>query len=154
MTRLSRLLTTPRGLWGAVMAMGFLGAVCRYLLTLALPDDGGISVSTLSVNMVGCFALALVNEWLGRRTHLPSGFVKALGVGFVGSFTTLSAVQIGTFSALLRQDYGLACLEMGLTVVLSIVAVATGHLVCGVLARHRVERLRSARRCRRGGASR
>ena len=71
--------------------MGFLGASLRYLLELAFPSQGGFPYATLIVNIFGCFTLEIINQYVGRRLHLPGPLVKSLGIGLVGAFTTLSA---------------------------------------------------------------
>lgn len=136
-------------LLSAIMGMGFLGALSRYALMYVLPDEG-ISLSTLIINVIGCYALPFVNEWLGRRLHLPKIFCQALGVGFVGSFTTLSAIELNVFSFLYFGDYLRAVLELSITVVTTLAATVAGHYTCEVLAKRRLEKLKSARAERHG----
>lgn len=90
-SHLSAALRAPRALAPLVLLMGFLGASLRYLLELALPSQGGFPYATLIVNIFGCFTLEIINQYVGRRLHLPGPLVKSLGIGLVGAFTTLSA---------------------------------------------------------------
>ena len=77
-----------------VAAGGFLGAVSRYGIDVAVGDATG--VGTFTVNVIGSFALGLlVTRATTRRTQL---FV---GTGALSSFTTYStfagdAVVLGT----------------------------------------------------------
>lgn len=77
-----------------VAAGGFLGAVSRYGIDVAVGDATG--VGTFAVNVIGSFALGfLVTRATTRRTQL---FV---GTGALSSFTTYStfagdAVALGT----------------------------------------------------------
>ncbi|MFO8116612.1 MAG: CrcB family protein [Halorubrum sp.] len=86
---------TPLGFL-LVAAGGFLGAVARYGVDVAVGDSTG--VGTLVVNAVGSFALGLlVSRATTTRTQL---FV---GTGALSSFTTYStfvgdAVALGGFS--------------------------------------------------------
>lgn len=72
----------------AVSVGGALGAVLRYSLTLAEPDDSGFPWTTFTINLVGAFLLALLPASARVRRHplLP----PLLGTGVLGGFTTLS----------------------------------------------------------------
>lgn len=72
----------------AVSVGGALGALLRYSLTLAEPDDGGFPWTTFTINLVGAFLLALLPASARVRRHplLP----PLLGTGVLGGFTTLS----------------------------------------------------------------
>lgn len=70
-SHLSAALRAPRALTPLVLFMGFLGATLRYLLELALPSQGGVPCATLIVNVFGCFTLEIINQYVGRRLHLP-----------------------------------------------------------------------------------
>ncbi len=85
-SHLSAALRAPRALTPLVLFMGFLGATLRYLLELALPSQGGVPYATLIVNVFGCFTLEIINQYVGRRLHLPGPLVKSLGIGLVGAF--------------------------------------------------------------------
>lgn len=89
--RAQKLLRRKGALTPLILVMGFIGASLRYLLECALPANGGFPAATLVINIFGCFVLELVNQYVGRRMHLPGALVKSLGVGLVGAFTTISA---------------------------------------------------------------
>ncbi|MDI2098410.1 fluoride efflux transporter FluC [Ruicaihuangia caeni] len=75
----------------AVFVGGAIGAAGRYAIDLALPHGSGeFPLSTLLVNVLGSFALALL---VGARwERMPQPARLALGPGLLGSFTTFSAV--------------------------------------------------------------
>lgn len=80
---------------------GFLGAVTRYGIGLALPQGSGemFPWSTLLVNLLGSLLLGyLLSAWSRRR--VPAWFTEVAGTGFLGAFTTFS-----TFNAQLWQLY-------------------------------------------------
>lgn len=79
-------LSDPHALTPLVLLMGFLGASLRYALEMALPAQGGFPAATLIVNIFGCFTLEIINQYVGRRTQLPTPLVKSMGVGLVGAF--------------------------------------------------------------------
>jgi CrcB protein len=76
-----------------VMLAGAFGTAARYLLAGLVQTGSGLGfpVGTLTVNVVGCFAvgwlgeLALLGDVLPERTRVP------VFAGFLGAFTTYSA---------------------------------------------------------------
>lgn len=72
-----------------VFAGGALGSLARYLLSLALPGLWPVFV----VNTVGSFLLGLLLGWFGP--HGPDDTLRLLlGTGFLGGFTTYSALAL------------------------------------------------------------
>lgn len=85
--------------WLGIGIGGFLGAMSRYGLTrLAQQTLGGTwPYGTWMVNLLGSFLLAALAAWLVRYPHsLQPVLVKALSVGFLGSFTTMSTFIMET----------------------------------------------------------
>ena len=128
-----------------ILFMGFIGASLRYLLELALPTEGGFPFATLSINIFGCFVLELINQYVGRRMHLPAALVKSLGVGLVGAFTTLSAFSTECLGFIHAGKVGLAALYIGVTIVASFLASLAGHGVCRALDSLRFARIEKRR---------
>lgn len=133
------------GLFGAV------GALLRALLGLAC-DGAPFPVGTLLVNVVGCFALELVYNYLGRRVHLSKDLVSAMGTGLLGAFTTMSAFSYQTV-AYLQSGATLAAFSYAaLTIALCLGATATGHVASIRIARKRLARRKEAIARRREAA--
>lgn len=143
--RAAHLLKQPRMLTPLVLAMGFIGATLRYLLECALPAGGGFPFATLVINIVGCFALEIINQYVGRRLHLPAPVVKSLGLGLVGAFTTLSALSTECLSFLQTGAFGMFAFYLALTIATTFVAALAGHAAADALALRRVRRMRSRR---------
>ncbi|EFQ82983.1 putative protein CrcB [Aeromicrobium marinum DSM 15272] len=80
-----------RGPWVLVLLGGTAGTLARYGIDTAVPADGAFAPSTVFVNLVGSFALGLL---LGSG---PSSRLRLLvGTGFLGGFTTYSALAVQT----------------------------------------------------------
>lgn len=82
-----------------VAATGALGALSRALIGVALPPVHGWPVSTLIANLTGALALGVVLEACARfgpwhRTALRVRI--AVGTGFLGGYTTFSALALET----------------------------------------------------------
>lgn len=103
---------------------GFLGAVSRYAVGVALPA-GTLPWGTLAANVCGSFALGVVlyearlAGVLGPETRL------VLGTGFLSSFTTYSTFASET--AALAPE--LAALNVALNYALGFAAVVCGREV-------------------------
>lgn len=129
--------------------MGFLGASLRYLLELALPSQGGFPYATLIVNIFGCFTLEIINQYVGRRLHLPGPLVKSLGIGLVGAFTTLSAFSTECLGFFRDGEVELAAAYITITIFVTFIASLCGKIASNYLALHRLRRIRKKRAAER-----
>jgi CrcB protein len=109
-----------------VGAGGFLGAVSRYLLSLAVQPRGTVfPVGTLAVNILGCLCIGLVFG-LFDRGGLSAEWRVFLATGFLGGFTTFSAFSNETFMLLRDGHAAYALLYVGGSVVLGLLATWLG----------------------------
>ena len=120
--------------------MGFVGAILRYLLELAFAG-ASLPFGTLLINVVGCFALVIVNGFVGRRLHVGAGLVRAMGTGLLGAFTTLSAFTAETIEMLSDGRFGMAAAYITVTFVLCFLAALAGSAADDVLAKRRMRKL-------------
>ncbi|MCO1338111.1 hypothetical protein BJH93_04260 [Kocuria polaris] len=128
---------------GAVAAAGFVGTLLRYGLFLAFDGSNGPLASgagslpwgTFAANVLGCFVLGALTGWwetAGRLHASGTGTVRlAVAGGFLGSFTTFSAVAVVLPIATLSGtgDVWLLCLYTALTALTSFAAAGFGLLV-------------------------
>jgi CrcB protein len=81
----------------AVAAGGMAGTLARWLLVEVLPSPADSPVPgwfmLSGVNLLGAFLLGLLTALASRRS-LPRWLRAGLGVGLLGSFTSLSAVVL------------------------------------------------------------
>lgn len=105
---------------------GAIGAVLRFgvglgVLRLAGP---GFPVAILTVNVIGSFLMGLFAVFAFHKgvEHL-NPFVMT---GIFGGFTTFSAFSLEAFTLYERGDVGQAMMYIGLSVILSLVALAIG----------------------------
>jgi len=100
---------------------GILGAVCRYSLSLAVPNSGGFPSTTLFINLLGCFCLAWLFTTFTKRTPIVLG----IGTGFCGAFTTYSTFSLETLLLLQHSEW--------LQAILYVVVSVVGGLLCAWL---------------------
>ncbi|WP_176215180.1 fluoride efflux transporter FluC [Cytobacillus gottheilii] len=74
-----------------VAAGGFLGAICRYAITLFFADKTNrhFPMGTFLVNLFGSFLLGLV-----VGSSMNGGFYAFSAIGFLGGFTTFSTLSV------------------------------------------------------------
>ena len=111
---------------------GFCGALLRFFMqSLPLPWVDGFPISTIVANTLGSFLIVVV-FCAGQRAHLLSpALVKVLNRGFLGAFTTLSAVCVDADELLASgNDLG-AFLYVALTFVLSFGAALAAMRIFG-----------------------
>ena len=82
----------------AVAVGGALGALARYGAGLlgAVWFGRETWITTLLVNVAGSFALGMLFGLVGRRSEHLLLLQSALGVGFLGAFTTFSTYAVQT----------------------------------------------------------
>ena len=103
---------------------GAMGALTRYLITSFSDNflDYQLPLGTLIVNILGCFAAGCVVGFFGTKvTDLYLFFV----IGFLGSFTTMSAFSLQTME-LYQGNNVLGLIYIILTFTLTIVATYVG----------------------------
>ncbi len=105
---------------------GFLGAIARYSMGLALPFDGNFPLATLLVNVIGCFLIAIAAFY---KNLLPETFFLFFVPGFLGAFTTFSAFGVETFRLIESQQWSLALLNVGLNLFFGFGAITLVMLV-------------------------
>ena len=143
--RAQALLRRRGALTPLILVMGFIGASLRYLLECAMPANGGFPLATLVINIFGCFVLELVNQYVGRRMHLPGALVKSLGVGLVGAFTTISAFSTECLAFLQAGEVGLWAAYITATLATTFLASLAGHAACRGLDAWRLVRIERRR---------
>jgi CrcB protein len=106
-----------------VAAGGAAGSWARYftgwLWTRAI---GPVAASnfpwaTLTVNVVGSFAMGLLVGWFARHGSHGEGWRLLLAVGVLGGFTTFSSFSLEFALLVERGTLGMAALYVGLTLV-------------------------------------
>ena len=99
---------------------GFLGAIARYSVSLALPLDGPFPWATLFVNVLGCFLMAIAAFF---KHLVPETFFLFFVPGFLGAFTTFSAFGIETFRLMQNQQWSLVAMNVAANLFLGLGAI-------------------------------
>jgi CrcB protein len=92
---------------------GTLGALARFGLSAVLQSSGSFPWGTLGANLLGCFVIGMVANFLAswESLHetmlLPEHYRLLLVVGFCGGFTTLSSFVLES-TAMLHREEGLS----------------------------------------------
>jgi CrcB protein len=115
-----------------VMVGGAIGTLARYAVsTVMAPLSRDLPWGTIAINISGSFLIGLIGTLtLGTGKYaLPESARLFLMVGFCGGYTTFSAFSLQTLDLLRAGALGRAALNIGLSVLLCIAAVAAGHLL-------------------------
>jgi CrcB protein len=136
---------------------GAVGASSRYLVALAAGRflDTAFPWGTLIVNLVGCFVMGLVGQWLlgieaetaivqGSSSGLPPPVAGSLtsaaavrhlvAIGFLGGLTTFSAFGWDTLRELESGRTSIALANIAANVLLSLLAVWCGATLMKAIA--------------------
>jgi CrcB protein len=113
-----------------VGAAGLAGVMARYGITRLTLHTEALIWSTVGINVVGSFLLGLLaaEHWFSRDTR------EALGVGFLGGFTTFSTVSVQVVLEADGGRPGKAAWYLLASVVGGIAAAAAGYALGRKLA--------------------
>jgi CrcB protein len=114
----------------AVWLGGTLGTGARAVITSATPP-AMLPIGTLLINLGGAFALGLVLESLARPGPRPYSRLlrRLVGTGFLGGFTTYSALALQAVELARSDSGGLAVAYAAGSVVLGTAAAGVGVLL-------------------------
>lgn len=123
-----------------VAAGGAIGTVCRYLLAIATaPLSQSLPWGTIGINVAGSFIIGFAGTLTLASGRFPLGDNARLFimVGFCGGFTTFSSFSLQTLDLLRAGAGARALLNIALSVLLCVAAVALGHYAAGRINEHR-----------------
>jgi CrcB protein len=101
----------------------------RYGVSLTMPTPQGWPLSTLTVNIVGTFVLALLLDLLASRgpeTPRLRALRLTLGTGICGGFTTYSMFALDIASLITNGQASLAAAYVGATLIGGALAALLG----------------------------
>ena len=112
--------------WLALGLAGMLGVFARHLIQQNVPRHGGLPWGTLVVNVTGALAIGFVAAFVVHRLRTPMWVQEAITVGFLGGFTTFSAIALETSVLVERSRYVAAATYSVGTLAAGLIAVFVG----------------------------
>ena len=109
---------------------GLIGVLARYGITRLTLHTEALLWSTVAINITGSFLLGLLTaeHWFTRDVR------EALGVGFLGGFTTFSTFSVQIVLEADVGETGRAALYLLLSVVGGVAAATAGYVLGRKLA--------------------
>ena len=108
------------------------GGVLRYGLSTwvhRVLDNPWFPYGTLAVNVLGCLVIGFLAGLAETRTAFTSEARLFLFVGILGGFTTFSSFALETFSLARDTQNGAALMNIGLQLILGLLAVWIGNVL-------------------------
>ncbi|MCH4184253.1 MAG: CrcB family protein [Eggerthellaceae bacterium] len=127
-----------------IACMGFVGALLRTALSLLIPETN-FPVATLTANVIGCFLLEITYDFLGRQLTLPSNLISGMGVGLLGSFTTMSTFSNECLSLFATGAILQGCIYCTVTACTCLAATFIGHFVSRLMGERRLRQSLTSR---------
>ena len=111
------------------------GSVLRYGVGVAMAGvfGGGMPFGTLTVNIIGSFAIGCLAASLPSIEAGGTTSRLLLMTGLLGGFTTFSAFSLDALTLVQRQEMGLALGYIAASLTLSLAAVSLGWFLCRTL---------------------
>ncbi len=106
---------------------GFIGASLRYLISGAL-KNGTFPYGTMIVNLTGSFLLGLLFFTYAFNGSVSQNAKTFLGIGILGSFTTMSTFSMETFTLMENKENIKAMLNIVLNLGGCILGVFLGRV--------------------------
>jgi CrcB protein len=116
----------------AIGCGGFLGAIARYGLSgfvHKLSPSVTFPIGTMTVNLLGCFAIGILMCWVEMRQGLSPVLRDFLLIGFLGSMTTFSTFGYETLRLLQDGQMKWAMLNAVGSLVLGVGGVFLGWML-------------------------
>ena len=114
-----------------ILAGGGAGSLARYLAGSFIMSrySGRFPLGTLVVNVTGSFLIGLLMTWLTERLQPNPHWRYLLVIGFLGGYTTFSAFEWETFSAVRGGAFWMGLLNVAGSVTLGYIAIWAGVLL-------------------------
>ncbi|HEX3939604.1 MAG TPA: fluoride efflux transporter CrcB [Xanthobacteraceae bacterium] len=115
---------------------GGIGAAIRHAVNLAAARfiGGSFPFGTMTINVLGSFAMGLIAEYFALRRGLPQHWRLFLTTGVLGGFTTFSAFSLEAALLYERGQLVSAAIYVGGSVVLAIAALFAGLAIVRMLS--------------------
>ncbi len=114
-----------------IVAGAAVGAPLRYFLQLRVQDQTSDSfpIGTFVVNITGCLAIGILAALTEDRGFLNREARLLLVTGFLGSYTTFSALGLESYNLLRAEDFVRLTANLVLSCVVGVAAVGLGYLL-------------------------
>lgn len=119
-----------------VMLGGALGSLARYVVSvLAPPISRSLPWGTILINVSGSFLIGLFGTLTLASGRFPvsENLRLLVMIGICGGFTTFSSFSLQTLDLLRAGAMARAALNVALSVLLCVAAVAIGHMIAARL---------------------
>ena len=102
----SNLKTYSITLWVLVGIAGILGALIRWILSIVIEQYLYFPshAATFLVNISGCFVMGFLVEWRLSLIESTYNYLDYITSGFIGSYTTFSAVIADSFNLIIGAN--------------------------------------------------
>ena len=108
----------------AVGAGGFLGSVCRYLISLIKVNETTLfPLKTFGINIIGCIVIGIIAVFASKNAELNPYVLLFLKVGLCGGFTTFSTFALETSDLIKTGHISAAFLYAALSVLAGVAVI-------------------------------
>lgn len=110
-----------------IAIFAFFGGISRYLLGLAIVKPDGFPLGTLMINLVGCFILAFLVQYIEMTEKVPDWLTLGMKTGFIGAFTTFSTYSLEAVKLIETQQWQYAFIYVLITIIGGLLLTLFGY---------------------------
>lgn len=115
----------------AVGLGGFVGAVCRYLISLfPVSETTVFPIKTFIINILGCIVIGIITVVATKNNTISPQLVLFLKVGVCGGFTTFSTFALETTELIKNGNALVALAYMLLSVIIGVSVIFVVEYMC------------------------
>ncbi|WP_158615557.1 fluoride efflux transporter CrcB [Acidipila sp. EB88] len=116
---------------------GGCGSMLRYFIGARAAEHFGpaFPVGTLSINLMACFVIGLVLQFLSLHAEINPEWRFLIATGFIGGFSTFSTFEWEAWSDLASGRYWVGLVYIAVSLVGGLVAVSIGVSAAKTLSR-------------------
>lgn len=111
---------------------GGIGCVARYVVTTIEKNLITINfpIATLTVNIIACFLMGIVTAVVAGKFVSHAEQIRLfLAVGFLGGFSTLSALSVETLALIDRHEFLYALANVIANIIFGLTAAYLGEMI-------------------------
>ena len=107
---------------------GFIGSVCRYLLSqISISNATDFPINTFIINFSGALIIGIITGLSVKNSNIDPNLILLINIGICGGFTTFSTFSLETINLFNEGNIIVAVAYVLLSILICLLAVVAGQ---------------------------